>query len=129
MITYFQFLQVALVILAAHWYSDFMLQTRWQAENKSKNNIALSRHVGTYCLGFLVFLIVSSISGTGFTFKGIVLYVLANGALHWTTDYITSRCTSYFWNKKDVHSFFAVIGFDQFIHTSTLLATIPLLYK
>lgn len=126
--TYIGFLSIALTLLAAHWYSDFVLQTRWQAENKSKNNIALSRHVGTYCLGFFVLLTISSIAGTGFTFTGIVLYILLNGVLHWITDFTTSRITSHFWAQKNVHSFFVVIGIDQFIHAACLLVTAPILF-
>ena len=36
------------VLLATHWVADFVLQTHWQASNKSKNNVALSRHVLVY---------------------------------------------------------------------------------
>jgi hypothetical protein len=36
------------ILLGVHWFADFVLQTRWQAENKSHNNVALSRHVGVY---------------------------------------------------------------------------------
>jgi hypothetical protein len=126
--TYYNFFYLATVLLAIHWYSDFVLQTRWQAENKSKNNIALSRHVGTYCLGFLALLTMLHFSRNVFTLSGIALYVSLNGALHWVTDFITSRCTSYFWGKKDIHTFFAVIGIDQFVHAITLLVSAPLLF-
>ena len=126
---YFNFFYLATTLLAIHWYSDFVLQTRWQAENKSKNCVALSRHVFTYSLGFATFLYILHFFRSSFTSDGIVLYVVVNGILHWVTDYITSRCTSYFWGKKDVHTFFAVIGIDQFIHSFTLLVTAPLLFK
>jgi hypothetical protein len=126
--TYYNFFYLATTLLAIHWYSDFVLQTRWQAENKSKNNIALSRHVGTYCLGFLGLLTTLHFYSSIFTISGIVTYVALNGALHWLTDFITSRCTSYFWGKKDVHAFFTVVGIDQFIHSTTLLATATLLF-
>jgi len=42
---------------------------------------------------------------------------------HWLSDLFTSRWTSKLWEKKDVHNFFVVIGFDQLIHATTLLIT------
>jgi hypothetical protein len=32
-----------LVLLVCHWIADFVLQSDWQASNKSKSNVALSR--------------------------------------------------------------------------------------
>jgi hypothetical protein len=129
MSTYYDFFYLSTALLAIHWFCDFVLQTRWQAENKSKNNEALSRHVASYSVAFLAFLFVLQLIGVEFTNTGVILYMIINGGLHWFTDYITSRCTSYFWGKKDIHTFFAVIGIDQLIHSTTLLATVPLLVK
>ncbi len=126
---YFNFFYLATTLLAIHWYSGFVLQTRWQAENKSKNNFALTAHVVTYTAGFWFLLFFLHHFRGVFTANGVGVYVMVNGILHWVTDYITSRCTSYFWGKKDVHTFFAVIGIDQFIHSFTLLVTAPLLFK
>jgi predicted DCC family thiol-disulfide oxidoreductase YuxK len=81
-----------LYILAVHWFADFVLQTHWQASNKSKRLDALTAHVVVYTgvLGLL----------TGALFRyGLALphpwpwiyFVLANGVLHWITDYFTSR--------------------------------------
>ena len=123
-----------ILILFSHWFSDFILQTRWQAENKSKNNEALSRHLGTYSAGMLLLLYITpyflfSVHPNLFNYlKSVILYVLLNGCLHWITDYFTSRATTHFYQKKDIHSFFGVIGFDQFIHVSTLLLTMSLLF-
>jgi hypothetical protein len=124
---YSEFIYPAIIILALHWYCDFVLQTRWQAENKSKNNMALTLHVGSYSLGILLFLLYFYLCGANFTITGIFIFAGLNGTLHWCTDFVTSRCTSYLWQKKDVHGFFAVIGIDQFIHSATLLSTIPFL--
>ncbi len=125
---YYSFFYLAITILSIHWFCDFVTQTRWQAENKSKNNEALGAHVLTYMFYFWVLLYILHFFRNSFTNDGVALYVVVNGVLHWITDYITSRCTSYFYAKKDIHTFFVVIGIDQLIHTTTLLATVPLLY-
>lgn len=47
------------VFFVAHGIADYWVQTDWQAQNKSKNPVALWRHVLTYSLTFapaLVFL-------------------------------------------------------------------------
>lgn len=106
--------------LAVHWVADFVLQTHWQASNKSKRLDALARHVSTYtaCLFFTSLFIFLA---TGFAF---LWFTLTNGALHFVTDYFTSRWSSKFYAKQDWHNFFVVIGFDQLIHQVTLAVTL-----
>ena len=106
-----------LALLAVHWVADFVLQTHWQAQNKSKNNEALVRHVGVYT-GMLA-LAVPFIFWPVVTF-GPFLFVVFNGVLHLGTDYVTSRLSSRLYAKQDWHNFFVVIGFDQLIHQATL---------
>lgn len=120
---YFQFL----ALLVVHFVADFMLQTHWQAQNKSKNNEALGRHVASYTAVLLV--------ATPFIFPGMrtvgepepyvgwFLFVALNGALHFATDYFTSRWTSKLYAKGDWHNFFVVVGLDQLIHQFTLALT------
>lgn len=106
-------------LLVTHWVADFVLQTHWQASNKSKNNIALARHVSVYT-GILAiasaFLFDLSVS--------TLWFVLANGICHFITDYHTSRASSKLFG--DWHNFFVVIGFDQLIHQLTLAITLVL---
>lgn len=118
-------------ILTAHWLGDFVLQSHWMASNKSKNNEALSAHIVVYTLTLLAL--------GGAAIKGavnasailIIAFVAVNGALHFITDYFTSRWTSRLFgrwlsNTQDtaaIHNFFVVIGFDQLIHHVTLAAT------
>lgn len=95
-------------LLFTHWLADFVFQTNWMATNKSKNWWALSSHVGVYTLCFLIF---------GWKFA------LLNGGIHFGVDAVTSRVTSKLWERKDVHNFFVVVGLDQLVHMSCLIAT------
>lgn len=124
-----------MVLLATHWVADFVLQTHWQASNKSKNNEALTRHVATYaiCLGFVA----AAMFPTGLQ---ALVFTWINAALHWVTDYLTSRWSSRLfasaagkvysddgrvnWTHFGPHNFFAVIGLDQLIHQTTLAVTL-----
>ena len=107
-----------LALLVSHWIADFVLQTHWQATNKSKNNIALSHHVLVYtaCLAAIS----AVLFGSG---RLWLLFVVGNGLLHFVTDYCTSRVSSRLYATQDWHSFFIVVGFDQVIHQVTLAAT------
>ena len=104
-------------LLIGHWIADFVLQTHWQATNKSKNNIALLHHVFTYVIIMSVpsIFILGSMGGP---------YIAINGILHFITDYYTSRISSKLYAKQDWHNFFVIIGFDQLIHQVTLLTTL-----
>lgn len=100
------------IILAVHWFADFVLQTDKMAQNKSTSFKWLSSHVGVYTLCLLPF---------GPTFS------LVNGLAHFIIDAATSRATSRLWKNGDRHNFFVVIGLDQLIHTVILISTIPLM--
>ena len=107
-------------LLVVHWFADFVLQTHWQATNKSKNWNALARHVGVYTAVLAV--------ATPFIFAdGVwlrwVLFAGVNGALHFATDAVTSRVNARLYAKGDIHNFFVGVGFDQLIHQCTLAAT------
>jgi hypothetical protein len=108
-----------LALLAVHWFADFVLQTHWQASNKSKDVEALGRHVATYTvvLAAAVPFIFPVDSFAPF------LFVVTNSLLHFATDFVTSRISARLYAKQDWHNFFVVIGFDQLIHQFTLAAT------
>lgn len=110
------------LLIAIHWVADFICQTHWQAQNKSKNNVALSLHVASYT-GILVAASLMLFGTLGLTFAAV------NGALHWITDYFTSRWTSKLYAKQDWHNFFVVVGLDQLIHYMTLAATMTWLAR
>lgn len=106
-------------LLAVHWFADFVLQTHWQASNKSRDVIALSRHVASYTLALFC--------GASLLFEptfAIVAFAAINGALHFATDFFTSKWTSALYAKQDWHNFFVVVGADQLIHQVTLAATL-----
>lgn len=108
-------------VMFLHWFGDFVCQTRWMADNKSKNLIVLTLHVLTYSVVLAVGLII---------FRGsvnnIFKFAIVNFCLHWMTDIITSQFTKHFYAKQDYHKFFATIGFDQLMHQIFLLFTIKI---
>jgi hypothetical protein len=108
-------------LLATHWVGDFVLQTNYQAANKSKRLDALSLHVATY----MATLFVASLILFGLTLA--IAFTVINGGLHFATDYFMSRVLSKLREKQDLHPFFIVIGFDQLIHQATLATTLWLL--
>lgn len=101
-------------ILLLHLIADFFLQTDWMAINKSKQWDALLVHTSTYSVCFAML---------------GVPFVCITFLMHTATDYITSRITSYLWQREERHWFFVVIGIDQFIHYVTLLLTYWLLFN
>lgn len=101
------------LIVIYHWLADFVFQSDWMAKNKSSNYKALGVHISIYTLIFLAV----------FGWE----YALVNGALHFCTDWVTSRITKKLWEKKSVHYFFVVIGLDQAIHLLCLIATAGLI--
>jgi hypothetical protein len=100
------FLKSITILLILHWLADFILQSNWQAQNKSSNNYALLAHVSTYTLVLCVI---------------DMKFALFNGLTHLVVDYITSRISKKLWLEKEVHYFFVIIGLDQLIHTIILM--------
>jgi hypothetical protein len=108
-------------IIVLHWFADFVLQTDWQAKNKSSNNMALLRHVGTYTAAIAIFALYM------FPIKLALMWIVINAVLHLITDYFTSRLNTYLWSKGQVHNFFVSVGFDQVIHYFCLFGTLVIL--
>lgn len=97
-----------LAILAIHWMADFVLQTDWQAQNKSKAMLPLLAHTSVYSACWLWF---------GWQF------VLITFVAHTATDYVTSRINRSLWDAGAVHWFFVSVGWDQLLHYTQLLLT------
>jgi len=113
-------------LLFAHWVGDFVCQTRYMADNKSKDWLALTSHVLTYMtvLGVFIGVLLVGLALNGPGYAGLFfLWLGVNFALHFGTDAITSRITSYYWSQRQTSAFFRTIGFDQFLHATALLLT------
>lgn len=102
--------------MMAHYLADFVLQTRWQAENKSSNYAALTSHVAVYSLVMSVAML--WILPTLFVAQMWLLFTFVS---HWITDWCTSRLSKFYFSRKDWHNGFVVIGLDQYIHLVCLL--------
>lgn len=117
---------VILWVIFVHWFADFVCQTHWQASNKSKNWLALYRHVTNYTFITALFLI--WIFPLALDFKRdwvpIGLFLLITFTCHFLTDAVTSRITARLYTRQDWHDFFVVVGFDQFLHYAQLFLTI-----
>lgn len=131
------------IIFIAHYIGDFILQTRMMGLNKSKSIMWLSMHVGMYLIALFIcgFILNNSLVDDN-NFQPIFEWCLLNGVLHWNTDFITSKLSSYCYLKMSFYEenanvipdsisrkhkwqyhFWSVIGLDQLIHVSTLLIT------
>jgi hypothetical protein len=112
---------VILFVLFLHWVADFIAQTRWMAENKSKDNKALMLHIITYGLVMYVGLLI----GAPFLklHLGLILaYVIINCAIHCGVDFVTSRMNAHFWQTWKQNYFWWNIGFDQYVHQVCLIS-------
>ena len=132
-------MSISINLLVIHWIADFILQSNWMAQGKSRNTWvgigALTIHAAVYSLCFIWW---------GILFAGITFVT------HWVTDLVTSRITrrlfpfvkawplypdSIEWLNLDGksgrsnHWFFVCIGFDQLIHFTTLALTYQWLFS
>jgi len=113
---------ILLSILVFHFFADFVLQTHDQAINKYKAGYALTMHVLTYSLTWLVcvFLMTGDI-------KAAVVFFLITFTAHWLTDAYTAPISKKFFEKEDYHNGFVIVGFDQVLHYIQLYLTFKLI--
>jgi hypothetical protein len=111
-----------IVLFWLHFIADFILQTDKMALNKSKSFKWLSIHALVYGIPFLLYISIA------FGWLPGIVYALINSVMHWIVDAITSRITSYLWQKEKRHWFFVVIGLDQAIHMTCLVLTFEYLW-
>ena len=119
---------VAFIIIFIHWIADFVLQTDWQAQNKSKSNFALLSHTSNYSLVWLLpMCLVFGKMKEGATTEWIIwstfYFSMITFVVHTITDYFTSRLNSKLWSASKVHYFFVSVGFDQVLHYGQLFLT------
>lgn len=110
----------SIALLFTHWVGDYVLQFNEMAARKSKSFKWLTIHVlvytGTLLLGsfLLVFFDMMALDK-------VAIFVAVNGAIHWVTDLITSRLADRVANTPRLY--YPIVGFDQLLHTATLLFT------
>ena len=101
-------IKVIIWLCFCHWVADFIMQSDWMAKEKAKSNKALLIHCFSY----------------GATIGAMTLsplFGLVQFLIHIPVDYVTSRINAKLYADKKIHWFFVSIGFDQFIHLSTLI--------
>ena len=112
------------ILMFGHWVGDFICQTNWMAMGKSKRMVPLVAHVAVYTLVVTLFACVAvDWEGKEWWSMSILLFAASNAGLHLVVDFITSRISSYFYSKKDMHKFFITIGFDQYLHFVSIVLT------
>ena len=116
-------LAIVFSALFLHWIADFVLQSDWMANNKSKDNLALVIHCNIYTtvMVFGLIIINAIINQVPLGFMVVGQLTIALFFSHLFTDYFTSRLNSYLWRTEQRHWFFVSIGFDQLIHYGALL--------
>ena len=120
-------LELVLVLLVAHFVGDFICQSDWMAQNKSKSWTALAAHVTAYGFALMLTLLIGlwMVLGAETRLGGPswVLWWGVNAAAHFVQDAITSRINARLWQAKMIHWFFVGIGADQLLHYVTLFVT------
>lgn len=114
--------QLFVIILVVHYLADFALQTQEQAERKSFDNEALTQHAGNYATVWL--LISYGLLGTWYK---PLIFACITFICHFMTDMYTSKVVKKYFEKKDWHNGFVVIGADQVLHYVQLLITFAIL--
>ena len=114
-----------LFLLFTHFVADFICQSDWMAQGKSKEFLPLLAHTATYtAVSYAIMTL--SLFWIPFVQKELILYCALNGVIHFCVDFVTSRINRRLWEAKKVHWFFVGIGADQFIHSLTLVLTLKL---
>lgn len=106
-------------LIFVHFLADFVLQTDFQAKNKSKSFKALILHTLTYSV-FTAFLWGILFGLTTIVGAKVFLITLL---FHTVTDFFTSKLNKSLIDKGDIHTFFVSVGFDQVLHYVQLILT------
>ena len=121
---------IIILYLLVHWVADFITQTDKQAKNKSTSIKWLLKHTLTYGLIITLFtyiLYLFNYFGAQYWYLPLI-FGLIQFVTHTLVDYITSKVNSSLWKNSQVHNFFVMIGFDQFIHYVILFSSLTLLF-
>lgn len=121
---------VILYPIISHWVADFVLQTSYEGNNKSKSFSALLSHTFTYATVMTLFMEVlffTGLIGVHSYWALITFWVLMFGT-HTIIDYYTSKWTSRLYADNKIRRFFKVIGFDQVLHYITIYISLMLIF-
>ena len=116
-------------LIIFHWVADFLLQTDWQANNKSTDNNALLQHTATYSWSWAIPGCFYAILNPNYVQWSITFFILATFVLHTITDYFTSRITAKYYKEKKYRAFFRIIGIDQILHYVQIFLCYYLIFK
>jgi hypothetical protein len=119
-------MNIFLIIIVVHFLADFCLQTHEQAMGKGEGwtlwNTWLFYHVSTYSIIWFITILALEDS-----LRSAFIFTLITYVSHYITDWVTSRIGKPFWEKKDYHNGFVVVGFDQILHYVQLYYTFKLI--
>ena len=122
------------LILFAHFWADFVFQTRSMGTLKSKSLKWLSLHILTYTTVLTILLFVAEPILMIELGKNFLIFIGLNSLLHFMTDFVSSKRSKYFYSKYEetknenwINFFWLTIGFDQFIHIMTLMLSYSIL--
>jgi len=101
-------MSVLVSILIIHYISDYIFQTRWIAENKSKSWMTCLFHAYLYSIPFLL------LPTDSVMFCRLCM-------LHFFTDLVTSRLSANYYKADNLKMFWIIIGLDQLLHIFQLL--------
>lgn len=108
------------LIFFFHWVADFLCQTQYMAEFKSKSRPVLTLHVVVYTVVFTFLMFIGQI----LELKEVIVFLGLIFLSHWFTDYATSRLTSPQFAAKKYNGWdgaFTIVGFDQWMHLTQIL--------
>ena len=95
-----------IAIIWIHFIADFVCQTRWMADNKSKDAKALLYHVAIYTL---------CLCPLG------IQWAVVNGGIHAIQDRFESIGTTWAYKNKRTWLLFTIVGIGQAAHLTVLL--------
>lgn len=109
---------ILILLLLMHFLSDFVFQSREQADSKSNSILALLAH----CYGYTCWIGITTIAISGVFNKigvdvmGILWYTISLGYTHLCIDFCTSKFNKRAYENKHDKLFWTGIGFDQWLH-------------
>jgi hypothetical protein len=122
-------------LLFLHFVSDFILQTRYMATNKSIRVSVLLEHLAIIGLTFVIglspltgLLRATAYTGINIVIHGLIDWNIWNVYKYWVGRRLGTKRLDGFRYWED-HLFYVTIGFDQLLHALTLVLFAPLLFN